>query len=177
MKIYISKQIGPNWHPNPAARINTHWGRMSPKCEFSRRENMFWLSLFCPSFGKHTLLFSLSSSTFHYSLACFLSLFLLSFFPTRLLLSIAPLPFYLSHHHPLLPLPPTLSLSMDNSSVLLRAAVCLPAYCDFHWDSFRDHSHLDWELEPRLQREINHTHLILTRIHKHRWTHIHTKDF
>lgn len=90
------------------------------------------------------------------------------FFLTHLLLSIAPLPFYLSPHHPLLPLPPTLSLSMDNSSVLLRAAVCLPAYCDFHWDSFRDHSHLDWELEPRLQREINHTHLILTRIHKHR---------
>lgn len=62
------------------------------------------------------------------------------------------------------------SLSMDNSSVLLRAAVCLPAYCDFHWDSFRDHSHLDWELEPRLQREINHTHLILTRIHEHTYT-------
>lgn len=124
---------------------------------------MFWLSLFRQSLGKHTLLFSLSPSTFHYSLACFLSLLLLSFFfPTRLLLSIAPLPFYLSPHHPLLPLPPTLSLSMDNSSVLLRAAVCLPAYCDFHWDSFRDHSHLDWELEPRLQREINHTHLILT---------------
>lgn len=80
MKIYISKQIGPNWHPNPTARINTHWGRMSPKCEFSRRYNMFWLSLFRQSLGKHTLLFSLSPSTFHYSLACFLSLFLLFFF-------------------------------------------------------------------------------------------------
>lgn len=57
------------------------------------------------------------------------------------------------------------SLSMDNSSVFLRAAVCLPAYCDFHWDSFRDHSHLSRELEPWLQREINHSHLILTHIH------------
>lgn len=128
----------------------------------------FWLSLFRPSLGKHTLLFSLSPSTFHYPLACFL---IPLFFPTFLLLSIAPLPFYLSPHHPLLPLPPTLSLSMDNSSVLLRAAVCLPAYCDFHWDSFRDHSHLDWELEPQLQREINHTHLILTCIHEHTRTH------
>lgn len=86
--------------------------------------------------------------------------------------------------HPKPPLPPlsvslppsppplSLSLSMDNSSVFLRAAVCLPAYCDFHWDSFRDHSHLSWELEAWLWREINHSHLILTRIHKH--THTHT---
>lgn len=58
-------------------------------------------------------------------------------------------------------------LHLDNSSVFLRAAVCPPAYCDFHRDSFRDHSHLSWELEPRLWREINHRHLILTRIHKH----------
>lgn len=36
---------------------------------------------------------------------------------------------------------------MDNSSVFLRAAVCLPADSDFHWDYFRDHSHLSWELE------------------------------
>lgn len=135
---------------------------------------MFWLSLFRPSLGKHTLLFSLSPSTFHYSLACFLSLFLLSFFFFFLLLLafyFRLLP-YLSISLPIIPsslflLP---SLSMDNSSVLLRAAVCLPAYCDFHWDSFRDHSHLDWELEPRLQREINHTHLILTRIHEHTYT-------
>ena len=83
------------------------------------------------------------------------------------------------HPKPPLPLlsvslPPSLpprSLSMDNSSVFLRAAVCLPAYCDFHWDSFRDHSHLSWELEARLWREINHSHLILTRIHKHTRTH------
>lgn len=150
------------------ARINTHWGERALSVNFPGRKT-FWLSLFRPSLGKHTLLFSLSPSTFHYSLACFLSLF--HFFPTCLLLLIAPLPFYLSPHHPLLPLPPTLSLSMDNSSVLLRAAVCLPAYCDFHWDSFRDHSHLDWELEPRLQREINHTHLILTRIHARARTH------
>lgn len=61
---------------------------------------------------------------------------------------------------------PSFSLSMDNSSVFLRAAVCLPAYCDFHWDSFRDHSHLSRELEPRLRREINHSHLILACIHK-----------
>lgn len=136
---------------------------------------MFWLSLFRQSLGKHTLLFSLSP--LHIPLLFGMFPFLipsLFFFPTRLLLSIAPLPFYLSPHHPLLPLPPTLSLSMDNSSVLLRAAVCLPAYCDFHWDSFRDHSHLDWELEPRLQREINHTHLILT---VYMNTHTHTKDF
>lgn len=76
--------------------------------------------------------------------------------------SLHPSPLSISHHHP-----PPPSLSMDNSSVFLRAAVCLPAYCDFHWDSFRDHSHLSRELEPRLWREINHSHLILTRIHKH----------
>lgn len=72
------------------------------------------------------------------------------------------------------PSPPPPSLSMDNSSVFLRAAVCLPAYCDFHWDSFRDHSHLSWELEARLWREINHSHLILTRIHKHTHRNTHT---
>lgn len=132
---------------------------------------MFWLSLLRPSLGKHTLLFSLSPSTFHYSLACFLSLFLLLSSPPLLAFYFRLLP-YLSISLPIIPsslflLP---SLSMDNSSVLLRAAVCLPAYCDFHWDSFRDHSHLDWELEPRLQREINHTHLILTRIHEHTYT-------
>lgn len=67
--------------------------------------------------------------------------------------------------------PSSPSLSMDNSSVFLRAAVCLPAYCDFHWDSFRDHSHLSRELEPRLWREINHSHLIPTCVHTH--THMH----
>lgn len=52
MKIYISKQVGPSWHPNPTARINTHWGRMSPKCEFSRRENI--LAFTFPSISRQT---------------------------------------------------------------------------------------------------------------------------
>lgn len=78
MKIYISKQMWPNWHPNPMARINTHWGERALSVNFPGRKT-FWLSLFRPSLGKHTLLFSLSPSTFHYSLACFLSLF--HFFP------------------------------------------------------------------------------------------------
>lgn len=73
MKIYISKQMYP-MYPNPMARINTHWGERALSVNFPGRKT-FWLSLFRPSLGKHTLLFSLSPSTFHYSLACFLSLF------------------------------------------------------------------------------------------------------
>ena len=62
-------------------------------------------------------------------------------------------------------------LSMGNSSAFLRSAVCPPVYCDFHWDSFKDHSHLKRELAPRLQREINHSRLIQTCIHKCTYEH------
>lgn len=51
MKIYISKQMWPNWHPNPMARINTHGGK-SPKCEFSRKENI--LAFTFPSISRQT---------------------------------------------------------------------------------------------------------------------------
>lgn len=147
---------------------------------------MLWLSLIPPSISKHSLSFSLCqiSLTHPVFLTLLLSLPVFTvlpslFFPFVLFshflsslsfcnfdcspsTSLHPSPLSISHHHP-----PPPSLSMDNSSVFLRAAVCLPAYCDFHWDSFRDHSHLSRELEPRLWREINHSHLILTRIHKH----------
>ena len=131
---------------------------------------MLWFSLFLPSISKHSL--SLQFPSLLYLLSLRLSI--TSFLPLLTLLLRIYTP---SHLSPLLSVslppspPPPRSLSMDNSSVFLRAAVCLPAYCDFHWDSFRDHSHLSWELEARLWREINHSHLILTRIHKHTRTH------
>lgn len=84
MKIYISKQMWSNWHPNPMARINTHWGERALSVNFPGGKT-FWLSLFRPSLGKHTLLFSLSPSTFHYPLACFLIplfFFFFSYFPS-----------------------------------------------------------------------------------------------
>lgn len=124
MKIYISKQMWPNWHPNPMARINTHWGERALSVTFPGGKT-FWLSLFRPSLGKHTLLFSLSPCTFHYPLACFLIplfFFLLSFY-FRLL----P---YLSISLPIIPsslfLLPSLFLWIIHQCFSELLSACLP---------------------------------------------------
>jgi len=169
LKIYTLKQTGPKWDLDPAAGINTHRERMSTKCAFfqeGKHVKAFPFLSICQQTFPPTLTFLLESQCCLFSfLFPLLSLFLSS--------CIHLLSYLLSPTN--IPSSPP---SMDNSSLFLGAAVWLPAYCDFHRDYFRDHSHLKRELEPQLWREINHSHLILTSTLKHtKWTHVLLQTF